>query len=140
MITALLAQGTNIVCDRYYYSGMVYSAAKHNPSLPLSWARGPETGLPRPDLVVFLDLKPEVARARGGWGEERYEKEEMQERVRGLFWGLKEKYEEEREDLVVVDAGASVEEVAEEIWKVVRERVQEGEKGGLFEREVRRVS
>lgn len=123
---------------------MVYSAAKRNPALPLAWARRPEVGLPRPDLVLFLDLSPEAARARGGWGEERYEQAEMQERVKGLFWGLKEgreqEFREEKEDLVVVDAGGSVEEVAEEVWRMVRERVEEGEKRGLFGREVRTVS
>lgn len=143
-IAQLLASGTTIVCDRYYYSGMVYSAAKQNPSLPLAWARSPEVGLPRPDLVVFLDLEEEAAKARGGWGEERYEKKEMQERVRELFWGLKkgtvgEAFAEEREDLVVVDAGGSVEGVAEEIWKVVGPRVDEVE-GGAFGKDVRIVS
>lgn len=125
---------------------MVYSAAKQNPSLPLRWARAPEVGLPRPDLVVFLDLEGEVARARGGWGEERYERREVQERVRRLFWGLKEgtlegegAFEEERSDLAVVDAGGSVEEVAEEIWKLVKTRLEEVEEG-KFGEEVRRVS
>lgn len=125
---------------------MVYSAAKQNPALSLGWARAPEVGLPRPDLVVFLDLDEAVAKARGGWGEERYEKREMQERVRGLFWGLKEGkgtaaeggFEQEREDLVVVDAGGSVEGVAEEIWRVVKPRVEEVD-GGKVGKEVRRV-
>lgn len=34
---------------------------------------------------MFLDLEEEVAKARGGWGEERYEKVEMQREVRRLF-------------------------------------------------------
>lgn len=66
----------------------MYSAAKQNPSLPLSWAKAPEVGLPRPDLVLFLDLDERVARERGGWGGEVYEKGEMQRRVRELFWDL----------------------------------------------------
>lgn len=87
-IQAALANGQTIICDRYYHSGIVYSAAKQNPSLPLSWAKAPEVGLPRPDLVLFLDLEEQVARERGGWGGEVYEKGEMQRRVRDLFWGL----------------------------------------------------
>lgn len=144
-IAALLAQGVTVVCDRYYYSGMVYSAAKGNPSLGLPWARAPEVGLPRPDAVVFLDLDEEKARERGGFGEERYETAEMQRRVRGLFWGLKKgdvggvPFVEEAEDLLVVDAGGSIEEVAEEIWRVVRPKV-EGVENGDLGREVRRVS
>jgi dTMP kinase len=172
-ITTLLASGTTVLCDRYYYSGIVYSAAKQNPSLSLGWARHPEVGLPRPDLVLFLDLDEEKARARGGWGGEVYEKAEMQKRVRDLFWGLslgkidlvreegrggegdgrmkveaprpdevgvvKEvMFRQEEEDLVVVDAGSSVEDVAEEIWRVVRPRVEAVERGEAG-REVRRV-
>lgn len=124
---------------------MVYSAAKGNPSLGLGWARAPEVGLPRPDAVVFLDLDEDRARERGGFGEERYETAEMQRRVRGLFWGLKKgevggvPFAEEAGDLVVVDAGGSVEEVAEEIWRVVGPSVEAVEKGEVG-REVRRVS
>jgi dTMP kinase len=66
----------------------VYSAAKQLPSLSLAWAKAPEVGLPRPDVVLFLDLEEKVARERGGWGGEVYEKGEMQRRVRELFWGL----------------------------------------------------
>lgn len=148
-IHALLASGTTVLCDRYYHSGIVYSAAKQNPSLPLSWARSPEVGLPRPDMVLFLDLEEAVARERGGWGGEVYEKAEMQRRVRDLFWGIslgnigkegeappegeRGAFRQEEEDLVLVDASPSVEEVAEEIWGKVLPRVEavdRGEVGG----------
>lgn len=134
-IRSLLASGTTVVCDRYFHSGIVYSAAKNKPSLSLSWARAPDRGLPRPDKVVFLDLEEEQARQRGGWGGELYERAEMQRRVRELFLGLSrggksedgaavEGMEEswvrnDREDLTVVNAGGSVEEVSEAIWAVV---------------------
>ncbi|WYZ38125.1 hypothetical protein EsH8_III_000039 [Colletotrichum jinshuiense] len=147
-IQALLASGTTVVCDRYYHSGIVYSAAKQSPTLNLHWARQPELGLPRPDLVLFLDLEEAVARERGGWGGEVYEKAEFQRRVRELFWGLSlgrvgpdgglgeagrvdREFRQEEEDLIVVDAGASVEEVAEEIWRKVGPRVDGVEKGEL---------
>lgn len=87
-IRAELEAGHTIICDRFYHSGIVYSAAKQLPSLSLSWAKAPELGLPRPDMVLFLDLEESVARSRGGWGGEVYEKGEMQRRVRELFWGL----------------------------------------------------
>ena len=98
---------------------MVYSAAKSNPQLPLSWARDPEVGLPRPDLVIFLDLEPEAAEERGGYGDEKYEKREMQEKVRQLFHALKDSEEEEASDMVIYDAGRSVEEVSKDILRSV---------------------
>lgn len=83
-----LAAGTTLIVDRYAYSGAVYSAAKRNRELGLEWAWGPEVGLPRPDLVVYLTVGEEVQQARGGFGEERYEKVEMQREVRRLFGEL----------------------------------------------------
>src|SRR5256885_16919812 len=88
-IKATLAAGTSIVIDRYYYSGIVYSAAKDNPLLSLEWARCPEVGLPRPDICIFLKLSTKDAAQRGGFGQEKYENREMQDRVRDLFDDLK---------------------------------------------------
>ncbi|KAM3503505.1 hypothetical protein MY11210_008689 [Beauveria gryllotalpidicola] len=138
-IRSLLESGTNIICDRYTHSGMVYSAAKGLPGLRLPWARAPDVGLPRPDRVVFLDLDDATARARGGWGDEVYEKAAMQRQVRRLFGalanggrdgggGLVEGLTGEEEwlseegqdgDLRMVSAEGTVDEVARRVWKVV---------------------
>ncbi|KAG8529777.1 uncharacterized protein KY384_005258 [Bacidia gigantensis] len=85
-IIRAIEAGTSVVVDRYYYSGIVYSAAKKAAGISLQWAKAPDVGLPKPDLVVFLDLDQATAKARGGYGEERYENEEMQKRVRELFF------------------------------------------------------
>ncbi|KAG9229832.1 thymidylate kinase-domain-containing protein [Amylocarpus encephaloides] len=118
-----ISQGYMILCDRYYYSGMVYSAAKKNPALSLEWARTPDVGLPRPDRVIFLDLNAAEAEKRGGYGEEKYEKREMQENARELFLGLAGRGEESS-DMVVIDAGHSVEQVASAIWDEVMKVVK----------------
>ncbi|KAI9744211.1 MAG: Thymidylate kinase [Claussenomyces sp. TS43310] len=119
-IKSLISQGCTIICDRYYYSGMIYSAAKLNPGLPLSWAREPDVGLPRPDLVIFLDLEPQEAEKRGGFGDEKYERKEMQRNVRRLFYELRDSDGEEKEDMVVVNAGRSIEEVGADVLRLVR--------------------
>ena len=121
-IKELIASGTTVVIDRYYYSGCVYSAAKRNPDMDLSWCRHPEVGLPRPDLCMFLDISPEHAAQRGGFGTERYEKRELQDRVRELFAEMRT-HVDEADDIVVVDAGGSVEEVESSIQQVVHERL-----------------
>ncbi|ORY71526.1 thymidylate kinase-domain-containing protein [Pseudomassariella vexata] len=155
-IQQALAAGTSVICDRYYHSGIVYSAAKQNPLLSLSWAKAPEIGLPRPDMVLFFDLDEQVARERGGWGGEIYEKGEMQHRVRELFWGLsmgdlgnadkgKDKvgdgqndvsddqaeFRQEEEDIQIVDANMGVEELAEKVWEVVWPRLEVVGRGEL---------
>ena len=70
----------------------------------------PDLGLPAPDLVLFLDLSPDKARERGGFGQERYEKEEIQARVRELFHQIRGGGGIEWE---MVDAGRALEEVEE---------------------------
>ncbi|OAL46807.1 thymidylate kinase [Pyrenochaeta sp. DS3sAY3a] len=121
-ILADLAAGTSVVIDRYYYSGCVYSAAKQNPSLSLEWCRRPEVGLPRPDIALFLDISAEDAAKRGGYGTEKYEKKEMQDRVRGLFETLMER--KEGDDLVRIDAGKGLEEVQEKIREEVERCIE----------------
>ncbi|THV78038.1 thymidylate kinase [Aureobasidium pullulans] len=109
-IEADINAGITVIIDRYYYSGCVYSAAKNNPSLSLSWCRHPEEGLPRPDLCLFLDISAEDAAKRGGWGEERYEKKELQDRVRQLFADMRAT--DDGSDFVTINAGQSLEQVA----------------------------
>ncbi|KAF1834088.1 thymidylate kinase [Decorospora gaudefroyi] len=116
-IQADLAAGTTVIIDRYYYSGCVYSAAKQNPSMRLEWCRKPEAGLPRPDLCIFLNISAEHAAKRGGYGTEKYENKEMQDRVRELFQTLMQR--KEGEDFVQIDAGGSMEAVAAKVREQV---------------------
>ncbi|CAD7926198.1 unnamed protein product [Amoebophrya sp. A120] len=78
-----LAAGTTIVCDRYAFSGVAYTAAKGKKSL--SWCKAPDVGLPEPDCVFFLQVDPETAKQRSDFGEERYEKAEFQQKVGAQF-------------------------------------------------------
>ncbi|KAK0185074.1 thymidylate kinase-domain-containing protein, partial [Armillaria mellea] len=112
-IEGLLESGTTVLCDRYAFSGIAFSASK---GLPYEWCRSPDIGLPAPDLVLFLDITPEKARERGGYGNERYEKEEMQRRVREQYKRI------ESENVVhwaTIDAGREREQVAADIWALV---------------------
>ncbi|KAF4304352.1 thymidylate kinase [Botryosphaeria dothidea] len=113
-IKSLIAEGATVVIDRYYYSGCVYSAAKDNSTLSLEWARHPEVGLPRPDVVIFLDISPEKAAQRGGFGSEKYENSRMQKRVREIFADIKT-LQQEGQDFITIDAGDSEEEVAKRV-------------------------
>ena len=111
-----------MVIDRYYYSGIVYSAAKGKADLSLKWARDPEIGLPRPDICLFLDIAPDAAAKRGGFGGEKYETSVMQKRVRELFYELMGT--SDGLDIQVVEAARSVEEVEQDIMGRVK-RVME---------------
>lgn len=109
----LVERGATLVLDRYCYSGWAYSVAGSGGGVDLAWARACDAGLPRPDLVVFLDLDAGGASARGDgsgatapatgtapatettspstspspspYGHERYEHIPMQRRVQAAF-------------------------------------------------------
>lgn len=112
---AHLNAGKIVLCDRYAFSGIAFSAAK---GLPLPWCRAPDIGLPQPDLVLFLDISTEAARERGGYGGERYEKEELQKRVRDVFTTLRN--EKDGLSWKTVDAGRERDVVEEELWQAIR--------------------
>lgn len=68
--------------------------------------------------MVFLSLSSDAAALRGGYGEERYEKEEMQRRVREVFNQLQQD-PKDAGDWRVIDASGDVKEVSDRLWSVV---------------------
>ena len=116
-IRTAIASGVTVVIDRYYYSGIVYSAAKDDPDLTLAWAREPEVGLPRPDICLFLDVSPSVAANRGGFGVEKYENDRTQRRVRDLFHKLLTL--PDKDDFCVIDADRSMQDVERSVLDTV---------------------
>lgn len=112
----LLKSGTSIICDRYSYSGVAYSTAK---GLDFEWCKIPEKGLLKPDLVVYLTLKEEVISLRGGFGDERYETNEMQKRVKKAFEKMME-----HPLWQVIDADKTEDMLSNELEKLVLEKIQ----------------
>lgn len=79
--------------------------------------------LPAPDLTLFLDISPEqAAKQREGYGEERYEKLEMQARVREVFGRIGKEMGTEK--WVTIDAGRAREVVEKDIWEKVSPLVE----------------
>lgn len=58
----------------------------------IDWCKQPDCGLPRPDLVLYLNLRPDAAAKRGNFGNERYEQTDFQAKVMKNFHLLKESY------------------------------------------------
>ena len=121
-IKADIAAGTSVIVDRYYYSGIVYSAAKRNPQLTIDWARKCDEGLPRPDVCIFLDITEDEAAKRGGFGTEKYEKREMQEQVRALFEQVRSSGD--GIDFCVIDGGGPFGEVENQVLQVAKKTIQ----------------
>lgn len=98
-----------ILMDRYIWSNIAYSKARCGEGQV--YERIAE-GLPTPDLLIFLDVDPERAAERGGFGEERFDKIEFQQKVDSTMEILKE-----RADcpLLVIDSARSIEDIHLEI-------------------------
>ena len=112
-IKADISNGNIIIVDRYSYSGAVYSAAKGNPDLSLEWAWQPEVGLPRPDVLLFLSISSDEAAKRGGYGEERYETDSLQSKVKHMFERLLSM--DHDHGVHVINADPSMDQVAEKV-------------------------
>lgn len=67
-----------MIVDRFSHSGIAYSAAQ---GLEFEWCKIQERGLPKPDLVLYLELSEEAAAQRSAYGFERYENLEFQAKV-----------------------------------------------------------
>lgn len=55
-IETVLKNGKNIVCDRYWYSGVAYSVAK---GLDYEWCISTDKRLVEPNLIIYLQGSPE---------------------------------------------------------------------------------
>lgn len=115
-----LKSGTTLIVDRYSYSGVAFSSAK---GLDIEWCKAPEIGLLAPDLVVYLDISPEKAAERGGYGDERYEQLEFQKKVAGSYLSLRDS------SWKVIDATLSIEDVEKKLREVVLDCMMTCHKG-----------
>merc|ERR1712154_336281 len=134
-----LRKGINVVCDRYSYSGIAYSASKlkqekaaaaskaqSQPMMGPDWCAASESGLPKPDLVLFLELAVEDAQKRGDFGDERYEKVEFQKRVKRQFDGIiaDEKTRNAYTEWSIVDAKRDQETIHAQIKSIVDSKIK----------------
>lgn len=85
MLCETLMEGTTVICSRYAYSGVAYTAAKGHDMRKCMEA---DRGLLRPDLVVFLDVDADTVAVRNNFGKERYETQEFQLKVYSAFQTL----------------------------------------------------
>ena len=109
-IKALLDSGTDVICDRYYYSSLAYQGS----ICDYEWVRHMNCDCPdiiHPDLCVFLDLAPAAALARirrRGEATEIYEKEETLTRVRETFHRV---FDTLPDRVAIIDASGTADEI-----------------------------
>lgn len=119
-IRAITESGTDIICDRYYYSSLAYQGH----STDYEWVKSMNLACPailRPDLCIYLDLTPEQSLERIRRGRESveiYENAETLTRVRNAFMRVFEDGDI-TERVAVVNAYRTPEEIAAELRELV---------------------
>ncbi|CAN1133606.1 Thymidylate kinase [Linum perenne] len=114
LMESKLRSGTTLIVDRYSYSGVAFSSAK---GLDLEWCKAPEFGLPAPDMVLYLDIPPEKAAERGGYGGERYEQLEFQKKVAECYHALHDS------SWKMINACQPIEDIEKQLQSIVLDNV-----------------
>ena len=124
VIRPALAEGRVVISDRYYLSSFAYQGyGRGLPLKILSRLNKFATGGLVPDLTIIADLPVRAAFARLGVERDRFEKEaaEFHERVRQGYLRMARRAGKR---IRVIDASRPREDVLEEAWAMVAERLQ----------------
>jgi dTMP kinase len=132
-IRPALARGRWVICDRFADSTRVYQGVLGHVDARLIRALERLTvGRTRPVLTFVLDLPPELglrrARARRGAAHaDRFEQEsiDFHEKLRA---GFRQIAQEEPERCVLIDATEEPDFIADQIWRVVEDRLSPAQK------------
>lgn len=110
-IVPMLQAGRTVVSDRYVYSSYAYQGAT---GLDLEWIERANQFAVRPDLALFIDVKPELVLKRLKAKKSVMENLETQRKVRQVYQTYVE-----RGDLCRIDGGGSLAEVHGRLVKTI---------------------
>lgn len=115
--------GVCVLCDRYYHSTLAYQGK----TTDYAWVRSMNIDCPeirKPDACIYLDLTPEQSLkriSRGRSSVEIYENLEKLTEVRDSFHSVIEDLRQTGEKIFVLNADCSREELAEEIYAIIKQ-------------------
>lgn len=117
-----LMDGVTVISDRYDYSSVAYqSITGGGEPDTIAWVKELNRHAKRPDLVIVLDIPPDVAakrRLNRTTGREMYDDDGLQEQLASFYTNIDQHFPR---DLVAhVDANRPVEEVAADVMRHVR--------------------
>lgn len=122
-LEAFIAEGGVLVADRYSPSNYAFQGVAMGDADAVDWMEAVDARLPRPDIVILLDIPPETARELMVADEK---EQDVHEDDLAFQRQVAERYRDlaDERDWTVVDVTAdgelrSKQEIADEIWDVV---------------------
>lgn len=121
-IRQFIDKGIDVVCDRYYYSSFAYQGIDAD----LKWVMDMNLNcreILKPDLCIFLDIDSKDSDeriAKNRLEREIYENRSVQEKIRKRFFEVFALLKDS-ENIKIVDASRTVEEVSADIIKIYHE-------------------
>ena len=119
VIKPALDAGVHVICDRYYYSSLVYQGRNHDEFLRVAEYNGCVMNDMKPDVVIYLDVLPEECMRRLNESRNNlsiYEDAAQLEQQRQKYFEVFDALSA-RENIIIIDAThASIETIIEKIW------------------------
>ena len=119
-IEKFLAEGVDVICDRYYYSSLAYQGSETD----FDWVLDMNLNCPeirKPDLCIFLDLAPEKSLERiskNRMVKEIYEEKDRLETFRKRYFDIFEMLKF-TDNIAVLDTDRDIESIADDIYNLV---------------------
>ncbi len=117
-----LRDGVNVICDRYVYSSVIYQSASTDDKQVEEWITQINHHIKKPDLVLNLQVSPEVAIQRcqdRDKGIEIYDDSAFQQKLAKAYEKLGALFPDV--NIVTIDGEQSVEEVTDACWSQVEQ-------------------
>lgn len=121
-ILSKIQEGTTVITDRYYFSSYAY----HSVDMPMEWviqANAQSKELLQPTVTIFIDVNPDTAIeriAKNRFHQELFEKKSRLVKVREKYLEAFDRLKDE-ETVVIIDGNRSQNEIADDIWNVVKD-------------------
>ncbi len=116
-IEKVLKEKNVVILNRYYQSNLVYGVAS---GLKLEWLHALDAGLPKEDIVIVLDVTPEVSVKRMQSKGDVFEmSDDMMNKVSRLYRELAGNY-----GWILVNGDRSKEDVHEEIAQIIENKIK----------------
>jgi len=117
-IEKMLKENDAVILNRYYQSNLVYGVAS---GLKLEWLQALDAGLPKEDIVIVLDVTPEVSIKRMQSKGDLFEmNDDMMNNASKLYRELAGKY-----GWILVNGDRNREDVHKEIIQIIENKIKQ---------------